>query len=223
MKCAVCGEHAEKQCAQCHVLCYCERKCQREDWTTHRAACLAFKTNVLNWLQTQKCNNVLVLASTDANERKKIHQCVERATTSFSRSLKLTKLPYGEVKLRLFKKCMQCGAKNIRFGSNDYREGVMNNNQDESYEITCPQCNHNWDWECNYDDCDAVRYIFGNNSVAIGNTMKYFRHTYAVKSKLNADSCPQLPDVSCYKQKFVVPVPADLRGIKNLQKLLNGD
>ena len=31
-----------KQCAACHQIKYCSRKCQKTDWSTHKAECKSF-------------------------------------------------------------------------------------------------------------------------------------------------------------------------------------
>ena len=36
LRCACCGECADKRCAECRLVAYCSRECQKSDWKNHR-------------------------------------------------------------------------------------------------------------------------------------------------------------------------------------------
>ncbi len=156
---------------------------------------------------------VIVIACNNAAQRKNFHECIEFANNTYSRSMKLEKLP-REVKYRFCKKCIYCGHKKIPFGK--YIPGMMENNKDESYQITCPKCEHSWYWECNYDDDDNIVHVYANNCIVIGNRMKPF------KIKKDNPNAPVLPCVSSYESIYYHTIPVGLQvGMKNLLKLIN--
>lgn len=37
--CASCGKPADCYCANCRIVCYCSKDCQKNDWRTHRQIC----------------------------------------------------------------------------------------------------------------------------------------------------------------------------------------
>ena len=42
VKCRICNQISTvvQLCSRCHSVCYCSRKCQIKDWTTHKNNCL---------------------------------------------------------------------------------------------------------------------------------------------------------------------------------------
>lgn len=220
MKCKICGLQTVKKCSQCRVVCYCDSKCQLQDWVTHKSECNAFKKYILDWLEMlkpeEKTTKVCIISSTDKETRKLIHQCIERATTTFSRSITHPDLPVSRV--RCFKKCYECGFKHIHFGTEHYYKGMMANNQDEYYYIKCPRCFHGWHWECNYDGYDSIVCYNGNNCVIVGDAMQHFKRTKV--HKLKDESCPRLPPVSSYDSITYNDIPSSIRSIKNLIEAL---
>ncbi len=220
MLCHFCSRNAIKKCSQCQVVCYCDDNCQQKDWLIHKNKCLAWKTNILNWIE-QSEEKIMIINLIDKTQRKLIHQCIEKATKTFSRSLKLTSKPSGNPLYRFYNQCPGCYAKYIPIKEENYHRGYEENNQDEYYQINCLKCNYSWTWECNYDD-DVVKYVFGNNCVVIGKQMKMFRNSKCFEiSKLIISSCPQLPDVSSYNSISFTSIPMNLTGIKKLQQFLD--
>ncbi len=217
MRCKICDKQTTKKCSHCRVVCYCDRQCQRQDWSAHKPQCVAWKTNILDWITQNKDHHVLIIGLTDGQQRKLVHQCIEYATNTYSRSLKLPCFPFGP-KRRFYKQCYECNRKNIPFGIENYCEGVMDSNMDESYRIVCPNCHTPWHWECNYDGYDQIISVNTNNCVVIGDAMKYFK---LLKSKLDESSCPCLPCVSVYNTVKYHILPTGLRGMKNLIQTLN--
>jgi hypothetical protein len=45
-KCDACGEDAKKRCQKCACVTYCDRKCQKQDWSTHKKVCEKYQALV---------------------------------------------------------------------------------------------------------------------------------------------------------------------------------
>ncbi len=222
MKCNICDKQTTKKCGQCLVVRYCDRGCQRKDWPMHKAECTAWKTNVLDWINSADKSHVLIIGLGDKEQRKIIHQCIEETTKTYSRSFKFSCFP-SEIRRRFYKRCYECNRKYIPFGYEDYRQGFMGNNQDESYRIACPKCGFSWYWECNYDGYDNIAYVYYNNCVVIGGEkMKHFRNMKCARnSKLEESSRPRLPFISSYAAIKHKHLPVGIPDMQHLLACLN--
>jgi hypothetical protein len=124
------------------------------------------------------CDDFLVISSVISDARKNLHELFEKFTPWISKhSFKLKSLPSGwHIGARL--RCWECD--NAKTWPATYREGMMPNNEDESYYANCGDCDTIISFDINYDDDNysddrkmLVR-MYGNNCVILGSYFKSY-------------------------------------------------
>ena len=108
---------------------------------------------------------------TDTDERRKVHQYLDTKDDVYHMSA-VCKLYSQERKFFLYR-CPEC-KKFTKVTSDMYRYGVMDNNEDEYYAITCHKCDNMFMFEPKYDDYDEEYYkaVYRNNMSICGPCIK---------------------------------------------------
>ena len=100
-----------------------------------------------------------------SGQRKLVHQYIEKYYPKLYKSSLRCDYFRSNI-IHRFMKCYYCNYKNVLI--DEYMEGVMGNNIDESMFGTCPRCKHTITFEINYDDWHEVHITRENNIIAFG-------------------------------------------------------
>jgi len=157
-----------------------------------------------------KDDQIKVFVISSPRDRKLVYNYLDNFFPKVPKTgLKCPDFPNGDIKMR-FTKCYGCGHKRVRLTR--YVPGVTENNQDEAYVGDCPDCGHSVWYECNYDDWEDLKLVFGNNCIAIG---KFFQHyqrpSHARKAEpLSSSMMTRVRNILSSSEVFEIDAPAKL-------------
>jgi len=119
----------------------------------------------INFNDTTK---LMILVLKNNNQRKRLHQYMENTTKL--KAVGFYCKHFEADSYTRFVKCWHCDH-NIQIKDEDYRYGILENNKDEYYYLTCKECDESYSWEPNYNDNDIV--LHKNNIIVIGDYIKH--------------------------------------------------
>ena len=148
-------------------------------------------------------------------ERKIIHQWLK---------VKHPEVHKAGLKSKLFEMeeygvCMRCyGCKYKYVFLNNYRYGMLKNNKDEYMFGTCPKCDENVTWECNYDGYDEVFHFPRRNIMAFGIYLEVIQKSKHIEENFNI-SDDQIIEILGNKKIYEIDEPCAELNIKDRKRL----